>query len=72
MFVETTLLYKNIFGQKTSLLALLIEKNPCEIGVIYNAYLEAKLMVSPKRQNLGILLPITPATVFPEWIPMRT
>lgn len=46
-------------------------ENPYKIGVIC-AYLEAKLMVSPKRQNLGILLPITPATVFPEWIPMRT
>ena len=27
-------------------------------------------MVSPKRQNLGILLPTTPPTVFPEWIPI--
>ena len=27
-------------------------------------------MVSPKRQNRGILLPMTPATVFPEWMPI--
>ena len=27
-------------------------------------------MVSPKRQNLGILLPTTPPTVFPEWTPI--
>ena len=26
--------------------------------------------MSPKRQNLGILLPTTPPTVFPEWIPI--
>ena len=32
--------------------------------------LEAKLIVSPKRQNLGILLPITPPTALPEWIPI--
>lgn len=31
--------------------------------------LEAVLTVSPKKQYLGTLIPTTPATAGPEWIP---
>ena len=39
------------------------------IGSPVVSILEAVLMVSPNRQYLGILLPTTPETTGPVWIP---
>ena len=36
-----------------------------------NFYIKIWLITYPKRLNLGILLPTTPPTALPEWIPIR-
>ena len=41
-------------------------------GTQVDSMREAVFIVSPKMENLGILVPISPVTHGPVWIPMRT
>ena len=40
-------------------------------GLLVDSILEAVFMVSPKMENLGSLVPTSPETQGPVWIPIR-